>query len=157
LFVACSRHHGGNPPGPGYHASTIARQTPVPGTVVRTLTEVEVVFSEAVDGIDASDLTLNGVAATNVFGRFPASMSGSFRSQPPAWCPSHSSRGTALPISLLRPILLPVRRGTLRFDPNATVYGVVLSEIMAVNDSGIHDEDGTLLTGSSSTTRAAKW
>src|SRR5688572_9058144 len=49
----------------------IARQTPVPGTVVRDLTEVEVVFSEEVDGIDASDLTLNGVAATNVFGTVP--------------------------------------------------------------------------------------
>src|SRR5262245_31281242 len=50
---------------------TIARRTPASGTTVRTLTEVEVLFSEAVDGVDASDLLMNGVVATNVFGAVP--------------------------------------------------------------------------------------
>ena len=121
---------------------TIARQTPVPGTVVRTLTQVEVVFSEAVDGIDAGDLTLNGVAATNVFGAVPGQYVWQF-SQPATGAVSIEfvlGHGITDQSPQANPFAGALWNVT--FDPNATVYGVVISEIMAVNDNGIHDEDG---------------
>src|SRR6185503_19839857 len=121
---------------------TIARQTPVPGTAVRALTEVEVVFSEAVDGIDAGDLTLNALAATNVFGAVPGQYVWQF-SEPATGTVSIafiSGHGITDQSPQANPFAGALWNVT--FDPNATVYGVVLSEIMAENDNGIHDEDG---------------
>jgi hypothetical protein len=110
--------------------------------VVRELTEVEVLFSEAVDGIDPGDLTLNGVAATNVFGAVPGQYVWQF-SQPTTGMVSIAfilGHG----ITDQSPQANPFAGASwnVTFDPNATVYGVVLSEIMAENDNGIHDEDG---------------
>ncbi|MBI5387135.1 MAG: lamin tail domain-containing protein [Verrucomicrobia bacterium] len=45
---------------------TLVRQTPAPGSVVGSLTAVDVFFSEAVTNVRASDLHIAGVAATNV-------------------------------------------------------------------------------------------
>ncbi len=47
---------------------TAIRSSPPPNAVVRSLTSVQVVFSEPVLGITADDLVVNGVAATNVTG-----------------------------------------------------------------------------------------
>ncbi|HKQ37900.1 MAG TPA: lamin tail domain-containing protein, partial [Verrucomicrobiae bacterium] len=64
---------------------TIATQTPLPGTV-NGLTQITVGFSEPVDGVDASDLLINGVPATSVTGsnatytfQFPQPLDGPVR------------------------------------------------------------------------------
>jgi lamin tail-like protein/CotH protein/Big-like domain-containing protein len=48
-------------------APTVTGRTPAPGTV-NSLTQISVQFSEPVDGVNASDLLINGVAATGVNG-----------------------------------------------------------------------------------------
>ncbi|HXG47919.1 MAG TPA: lamin tail domain-containing protein, partial [Methylomirabilota bacterium] len=120
----------------------IVRQTPAPGTTVRVLTDVEVLFSEPVNGVDAGDLLLNGVAATNVFETDP----GQF-----VWQFSESATGlvsiafiSGHGITDQSPQANPFGGASwnVTYNPNAPVYGVVISEIMAENDNGIRDEDG---------------
>ena len=121
---------------------TLARVTPAPNTAVRSLTEVEIVFSEAVNGVDAGDLLLNGVAATNVFGGVPGQYVWQF-SQPATGAVSIAFI-VAHGITDQSPEAKPfgIASWNVTFDPNATVYGVVISEFMAQNDNGIRDEDG---------------
>ena len=66
-------------------APTLATRTPAPGTV-NSLTQIAVGFSEPVDGVNASDLLINGVPATGVSGSnalytfsFPQPMDGPVR------------------------------------------------------------------------------
>ena len=47
-------------------APAVAVVTPAQGVTVRTLTQVEVTFTEPVLGIDAGDLLINGVGASSV-------------------------------------------------------------------------------------------
>ncbi|HXG46831.1 MAG TPA: Ig-like domain-containing protein, partial [Methylomirabilota bacterium] len=49
-------------------APTLVAQTPAPGAVVTNLTSISVTFSERVFHVDAADLLVNGVPATNVVG-----------------------------------------------------------------------------------------
>jgi len=121
---------------------TIVRRTPAAGTTVRTLTEVEVLFSEAVDGVDASDLLMNGVAATNVFGAVPGQYVWQF--PPPATGAVFIafSAGHGITDQSPQSNLFAGGSWSVTLNPNAPVYGVVLSEILAENDTGVHDEDG---------------
>lgn len=56
-----------NQPPPNTNAPVIVQVTPAPGTV-GSLTSIQVVFSENVVNVDASDLLINGVPATGVSG-----------------------------------------------------------------------------------------
>ena len=49
-------------------APTVTKLTPAAASTVGALTQAEVVFSETVTGVDAADLTINGVAATGLTG-----------------------------------------------------------------------------------------
>jgi hypothetical protein len=49
-------------------APTIAGQTPLAGTEVGTLTQVQINFSENVQGVNAADLLVNGAPATGISG-----------------------------------------------------------------------------------------
>ena len=49
-------------------APVIANVSPMPGSQVTNLTQLTVIFSEAVTGVDAADLRINGVPATGVSG-----------------------------------------------------------------------------------------
>ena len=49
-------------------APGLALVNPVAGATVRKLTQIEITFSEPVSGVNASDLLVNGQAATNVAG-----------------------------------------------------------------------------------------
>src|SRR3954463_6411843 len=63
---------------------TVLVMAPAPAATVRWLTQAEVTFSEPVQGLDAADLTANGVPATEVSGvasgpytfKFPAGLTG---------------------------------------------------------------------------------
>jgi len=47
---------------------TVLVTSPTPSAVVAALTQIEVTFREAVTGVDAADLTINGQAASSVTG-----------------------------------------------------------------------------------------
>ncbi len=120
----------------------IARLVPGDGSRLRELNQVTVVFSEMVDGVDAGDLTINGVGAVLVTGfggdqytfEFPAVPAGEVRM---AWASGAAIRD-------LSPLRNPFAGGSWRYtvDPDLPPPGVTISEFMADNEDTLNDEDG---------------
>src|SRR6266496_3196316 len=61
---------------------TIDRLIPPAGATVKSLFSIEVLFSEAVQGVDAADLLVNGVPATDVDFGVPGQVVFSFAAAP---------------------------------------------------------------------------
>src|SRR4029434_9470876 len=59
LFALCQRAQA---------APSVTVTTPTPGSTVSTLTTIAITFNEAVTGVDADDLSINGNSATFVTG-----------------------------------------------------------------------------------------
>lgn len=122
---------------------TVARILPAPGSVVPELQQIEVHFSEAVAGVRAGDLLLNGLAATNVatYARnvyvfeFPQPPMGKVQV---AWSPACAI--TDLSSSSNRFTGSPGFSYTL--DPSAITSFVFISEFMAENAHSIRDDNG---------------
>jgi CotH protein/chitobiase/beta-hexosaminidase-like protein/lamin tail-like protein len=123
-------------------APAVAGLIPPAGATVPGLTDVEVQFSEDVTGVDAGDLLVNGVPATDVT-IFNASQYVFEFPQPPngtvqvAWSAGHGIRDLAG-----TPNSFAGGNWTYTLDPNAPPPGVIISEFMADNDNTINDEDG---------------
>ena len=120
----------------------ITRLQPVDGAILSRLTSVEVLFSEPVRGVKASDLRINGVPATGlsqaapdqyVFS-FPAVSSGPVTATIPA--------GTA--ITDLSAAARPFAGASWTYTVDTTTPppGVTISEFLAVNSRGLRDDDG---------------
>lgn len=121
---------------------SVVVMAPAPGVVVRSVTQAEVTFSEPVQGVDAADLTANGVYATEVSGvasgpytfKFPAGLSGQVMFM-------------FVPNSGIRDLSVNENEFTgaawvCNVDPNATVPKVRINEINASNENGLVDENG---------------
>jgi hypothetical protein len=123
-------------------APTVVNTLPFRGTVIRNLVEVEVFFSEAVDGVDASDLLINGVAANGITYGAPNQFAFNFP-QPPtgavtiAFAANHGIRDQA---EIPNPFAGD--NWTYLLDPNASGANIVINEFMAAADKVLHDEDG---------------
>jgi hypothetical protein len=123
-------------------APVVASSSPALGSRVRTFSQFTVVFSEPVTGVDASDLRINGLGATNVtaFGadqyvfEFAPSPAGTVRVEwsATAGIKDLSPRGNAFVGGA----------GAVTVDPNLPAPGISLSEFMADNDETLNDEDG---------------
>jgi len=122
---------------------TMATRFPAPGATVRALQQIEVTFSEEVDGIDASDLLVNGQPATSltklpagpyIFG-FPPAPPGSVTVN---WAAGHG-------ITDISPANNAFAGGSWSYtvDPNATRGDLVITEFLASNvaTNGLLDED----------------
>ncbi|MCL4179404.1 MAG: lamin tail domain-containing protein [Verrucomicrobia bacterium] len=117
---------------------------PPPGTVVPSLEFIRVLFDEGITGIDADDLRVNGQPATAL--TFLSNREYDFAFPPPlsglvevAWAPDHGITDDG-------PRANAFAGGTWSYtvDPEAVDRpNVILSEFLAVNASGIRDEDGT--------------
>ncbi len=122
---------------------TIIDVLPARGAVVRTLSQVEVLFSEPVDGVDASDLLVNGVPATGITFGDPNQFVFDFP-QPPtgrvtfAFAPGHGIRNQAAV-----PKAFAGDSWTNTLDPTAAFFGIRINEFMTDNANGIRDEDGS--------------
>jgi hypothetical protein len=123
-------------------APIVANQIPPAGATVTHLTEIEVDFSEPVQGVDATDLLINNVAATSLSAGAPGQYVFQF-SQPPTgavqitWAAGHGITDLAAahnPFSAVG--------WSYTLDPNSAPASFVINEFMAVNDNSIHDEDG---------------
>jgi len=110
---------------------TVAELVPAPNTVVRSLGQVTVLFSEPVTGVDASDLLVNGTPAQAMSGSgagpyvfaFPQPSTGLVQL---AWAPGHGIRDLAV-----QPNDFAGGSWTCVLDPNASYAGaVIISEIM---------------------------
>lgn len=115
---------------------------PEPGSVVRQINKIEVLFNEPVEGVDASDLLINGVPAEKLFissqddyiFEFATPSTGVVNI---AWQPNHGIHDMSSRQN-------PFAGGSwiYYFDQNAPTGSVIISEFMADNKSTIRDEDG---------------
>ncbi|HEU0012015.1 MAG TPA: lamin tail domain-containing protein, partial [Verrucomicrobiae bacterium] len=114
---------------------------PARGAVVAALTQIQLTFSEAVNGVDAADLRVNGVSASSVTGggagpylySFPQPASGLVTM---SWAGGHGIADTA-------PVPNAFAGGSWTYTLNpAFTADVVINEIVADNLTGIRDEDG---------------
>ena len=119
---------------------------PLPGSAVRALSQVEIAFSEEVQGLDASDLLLNGVPAHSVQALPDNSYTFQFDPAPagPAqisWAPAHDIRDLAIP-----PNPFSAEGWGYEIDPSLPVAQVVISEFITAQENlnGLRDEDGEL-------------
>jgi hypothetical protein len=123
----------------GGPAPTVTDIIPTPGGTVRRLTQIEVLFSTDVQGVNATDLLVNGSPATSVATIAPDEYVFTF-TEPPAgpvtvaWAASHGITSTTL---------VPFGGGSWSYirDPNV-VFHPIISEFMADNDDTLHDQDG---------------
>ena len=126
-------------------APFLTGQAPAAGAALRELTAIQVNFSEDVTGINASDLLINGVPATNVLFGSPSVATFQF-AQPAmtgtvsiAFAPGHG-------ITDLYGNAFAGANWTYTLDPNLPVMSVTINEFMASNSgrgiNGIRDEDG---------------
>jgi hypothetical protein len=122
---------------------SLVRVTPTPGTNLRYLTEIEVLFSKPVTGVDASDLLINGVPATNLTYGLPGQFLFDF-AQPAtglvqvAWKPNHGITDLSAPPN-------PFAGGswTYNLDTNVVLAKVMINEFLASNGGKTYrDEDG---------------
>jgi len=142
---------------------TVADRIPPATAIVRSLTSIEVGFSEDVVGVDAGDLLINGVAATNVTAFNAARYVFAFSPAPTglvqvSWSGGHGIRDLAG-----TPNSFAGGNWTYTVDPNAPPPGVEISEFMADNDNTINDEDGDasdwieIHNGGSTTANLSGW
>jgi hypothetical protein len=121
---------------------TVVTVNPAPNAVVSVLRQIEVAFSEPVAGVDAADLRINFVPATNVFAAAPGQYVFEF-SQPAVgtvtvmWAGDHGITDLAT-----SPNVFAGGSWMLVLDTNPSVTGVILNEFMAANSTGLRDEDG---------------
>jgi len=122
-------------------APTLAFQLPFAGVTVRSLTQIEVNFSESVTGVDAADLQINGSPAASVTAmtasqyvfQFPQPAVGNVQV---TFAAGHNIRDLA---SL--PNNFAGGSWSYVLDPNAIVTAVRLNELSAANINGLRDEN----------------
>lgn len=122
-------------------APVVVTQTPTPGATVTLLNQVEVTFSEEVTGVDAGDLTVNGISATSVSGTgagpylfgFAAPSAGVITF---AWSGSHGIKDTATPANNF-----PGGTWDVTLGPGP-IGSVIINEFLASNGTGLADENG---------------
>jgi len=118
---------------------------PPDGSTVRSLSQIEIRFSETVAGVNASDLLVNGVPATSVTTnrtlytfQFPAPANGPVTI---TWAANHSIKDTATPGNAFTP-----QNYSYTVDSNYVAADVIIGEFLSAeeNPAGLADEDGEL-------------
>ncbi len=129
-----------NPNGPDI-AAPMAKVLPQPGTELAQFSQVKIIFDEPVQGLEASDLTLNGTPALSyeelseavfIF-HFPPADPGEIELK---WIEDHG-------IIDLAPAENAFEGGEWSYtvNPNAPVPKVRISEFVAINNGGLLDDD----------------
>ncbi len=124
----------------------VTETTPPPGVRVSRLNQIEVLFNEPVQGVDAADLDINGQPATNVTGvgsgpyvfRFPQPAAGLVQF---SWAAGHGITDVAAV-----PNAFAGGTWTNLLDPAAGLPTVRINEFLAANENsnGLRDEFGNL-------------
>ncbi len=122
-------------------APTVTEQVPPSGSIVDELTQIEVVFSEAVAGVDAGDLLINGVAATSVIAVSPNNFQFTFAQPAPgpvefAWSSGH---GITDIVGRSHPFI--AANWSVVLNPAAAQTNLMITEFMADNDKTLYDDD----------------
>src|SRR5438552_1932540 len=124
----------------------VSSLNPLAGVTVKSLTQVEVRFSEPVTGVDASDLLINGSPATNVTGSLAGPYVFRFPAPPPGtaqlvWAAGHNIRDQAA-----APNDFAGGSWNYTVDPNFLAAPVRINEFLSSYSGaiGLSDEDGEL-------------
>ncbi len=127
-------------------APEVTTINPVPGATLTHLSQLAVVFSEPVTGVEASDLLVNGQAATQVTREgtgpyifaFPAPAAGTVEV---SWAMNHGLQDSAVP-----PNAFGGGHWSYTLRPGEISGNVVINEFVAANvrTNGLRDEDGDL-------------
>jgi hypothetical protein len=121
----------------------MTRVLPLADSALRSLDQIEVLFSEPVVNVEASDLLINGTPATDLtfgdpgqcFFSFPQPATGAVVV---AWASGHGIQDRAAV-----PNDFAGGSWTYTLDPNMAFVDVRINEFMADNQNGIRDEDAT--------------
>lgn len=121
---------------------SVSSVIPEQGSAVRALNEIEVQFNKSVTGVDAGDLLINGIAATNLSAiapwqyvfEFPQPATGVVQV---AWSDNHGIHDLTSASNALI-----TGQWTYTLDPNTPLPGVIISEFMADNKKTLNDSDG---------------
>ncbi|MFM1769719.1 MAG: hypothetical protein RJA22_2248 [Verrucomicrobiota bacterium] len=121
---------------------TVASILPQIAAALPSLGEVQISFSEAVTGVQAADLLINGSPATNLVVVSPTLHVFRFAQPAPgtvtmAWAPGHGITDLASPANAFSG-----GTWTYTLDPSASLATLVITEFMASNTRTLPDEDG---------------
>lgn len=120
----------------------VVNRYPPAGAAVRELVSVEVEFSEAVQGVDAADLRVGGIAATGVSTVSPAQYVFTFGKIPPGKVDVAFRTGHGITDQAGTPHPFAGGSWSYTVDPALRPPGLEISEFLADNASGLRDEDG---------------
>lgn len=122
-------------------APAIVAQIPPAGSTVDSLAFSEVIFSEDVTGVEAADLKVNGVPATNVVQIAPGHYRFDFAPAAPGAAVLSFEAGHGIDDGLAAPNVLAPAAWSVTVDPSVNRHAVVLSEVVADNYRSLMDED----------------
>ena len=123
---------------------TIFATAPVQGSTVLSLTSIEVVFTEAVLGVNASDLLINTVPASSMTSNNPNDFTFFFPQPGTGLVQVAFASGHGITDTSAGTNAFAGASWTYNLDTNvATAAIVVLSEFVADNANGLKDDDGT--------------
>jgi hypothetical protein len=120
----------------------VAGLNPPAGSTVNALAQIEITFNEAVIGVNASDLLINGAPAAAVLDAGANKYNFTFPAQPTGpvvvtWAGTHGIADLAVP-----PNAFGGGSWSYTVDPNASLNGPRINEFVAANQNGLADEDG---------------
>lgn len=123
-------------------APTVSSISPIPGSTVRSLNRVTVLFSEPVTGVDAADLLINGNPASVLIPESTSQYTFSFMEPSTglvrmAWAPAAGIRDLSIAANAFNG-----GAWSNRLDPNALEAPPYISEVMSSNTRTLADETG---------------
>ena len=130
-----------DPFGPDVTPPGLASTIPSPGSVVRRLGQVELVFDEPVSGVDASDLLVNGTAAAGVQGFGAGPYVFTFEQPPVGEVIFSWSAGSGIVDQAKSPNSFQGATWSCLLDPDAPLAPIVINELLSSNRAGLRDED----------------
>ena len=121
-------------------APTVATLVPAANTTVRSLSQITVQFDEAVTNVNAGDLLINGVPASNITTNSPNQFAFGFPQPSPGivnvqWAQGHGIKDSASNA-------FAGGSWNYNLDTNIPLATVVITEFMASNGGTLLDEDG---------------
>ena len=138
-------------------------QLPFAGVTVRSLSQIETLFSEPVSGVTASDLLINGGPASGVTAINASNYLFTFSEPPPGQVQVQFAAGHGIRDLAASPNNFAGGSWSYTLDPNAVVSAVRINEMMVANVTGLRDENNDredwveLYNTSSSTVSLAGW
>ena len=120
----------------------ISSTQPLTNITVLSLTEIEVNFSEAVQGVNAGDLRINTVPASSLMEGGPGQYVFAFPQPATGLVQVTFAPGHGITDQALTPNAFAGASWSYTLDPNAVGGDIRISEFMTDNQTGIRDEDG---------------